>query len=73
MKRMTQHERVLRHLADYGSITSAEAFAEYGNSRLAASVFKLRGKGYPITSEWETARNRYDEPVRYVRYRLEAQ
>lgn len=73
MERMTHCERVLRHLTDYGSITSVEAFNEYGNSRLAATVFKLRALGYPITSEWETSKNRYGEDVRYTRYRLEAQ
>lgn len=69
---LTHPQRILRHLEDFGSITSMEAFEEYGNTRLSATIFKLREKGYPITSEWETAHNRYDEPVRYVRYRLEA-
>ena len=31
---MTQCERILRHLRDYGSITQAEAMTEYGCYRL---------------------------------------
>lgn len=69
---MTYPQIILRHLEDFGSITSAEAFTEYGNTRLAATIFKLRERGYPITSEWETAVNRYGEQVRFTRYRLEA-
>ena len=67
----TYPQLILRHLEDFGSITSAEAFTEYGNTRLAATIFKLRERGYPITAEWETSTNRYGEPVRFARYRLE--
>ena len=70
---MTQCERILRHLNDYGSITSLEAMTEYGCMRLASRVSDLKNLGYSIVSERETSKNRYSEKVSYCRYRLEAQ
>lgn len=72
MERMTQNERVLRHLSDFGSITSHVAMRDYGIMRLASRVADLKRQGYAIVSERETAENRYGEKVSYARYRLEA-
>ena len=69
---MTQCERIMRHLEDYGSITSLEAVNEYGIMRLASRVSDLKDRGVPIYGERETGKNRYGEPVSYTRYRLEA-
>lgn len=70
---MTQEERVLRHLEDRGSITSLDAFRDYGITRLAACVWVLRHKrGLNIEGETETHKNRYGEKVHYSRYRLGA-
>ena len=66
---MTNVERTIRHLEDYGSITSYEAFAEYGNTRLSATMFSLKKRGYPFEVEWETGTNRYGEPRRWARYK----
>ena len=68
---MTQCERIVRHITDYGSITSLEAMTEYGIMRLASRVSDLKKLGYPIVSERETSKNRYGESVSYVRYRME--
>ena len=65
---MTQEERILRHLNDYGSITSLEAMQEYGIMRLASRVSDLRAAGYNITKTMETGKNRYNEPTHYARY-----
>lgn len=70
MAGMTQKERVLRHIKDHGSITSFEAFEEYGITRLAARISDLREDGIGIISVSETKKNRYGEPTTYVRYRL---
>ena len=53
---MTQNERIIRHLTDYGSITSKEAMIEYGIMRLASRINDLRKLGYPIVGETETER-----------------
>lgn len=68
---MTQCERILRHLQDYGSITQAEAVTEYGCYRLGARVFDLKAQGVPIKSETVTGKNRYGERTCFARYSLE--
>lgn len=70
---MTQCERILRHLNDYGSITSLEARRMIPYSVIASRISDLRGLGYPIEREFETAKNRYNEKVTYCRYRMGAQ
>lgn len=70
-KKMTQEDRVLRHLQDRGSITSWEAIQQYGITRIHAKIFNLKAKGYEIKDEWCYARNRYKEPVRFKKYKLD--
>ena len=70
MAKLTQCDRVLRHLEDYGSITSLEAMSEYGIMRLASRIADLKAMGHPIVSERATGKNRYDEPTSYSVYRL---
>lgn len=69
-KAITQDDRILRHLQENDGITSWEAIREYGVTRLSAVIFRLRKSGNDITNEWVYSRNRYDEPVKFVRYRL---
>lgn len=68
---MTQHERILRHLQDVGSLTQAEAMQEYGIARLSARISELKSAGYPIRREMVTGHNRYQEPISYARFFLE--
>ena len=70
MAKLTQCERILRHLDDFGSITSLEAVNEYGIMRLASRINDLKGMGYPILSERVTGKNRYNETTSYSIYRL---
>lgn len=67
---MTQCERILRHLQDYGSITKAEAVTEYGCYRLGARIWDLKAKGVLIKSETVTGKNRYGERRSFARYSL---
>lgn len=71
MAKATQNERILRHLSDYGSITSLEAINEYGIMRLASRISDLKNMGYPITSEVEAVKNRYQETCYIKRYSLQ--
>lgn len=71
MQRLTQKDRVLRHLSDYGKITSMEAFVDYGITRLSAVIFDLRALGYNIISENTEGVNRYNEKVYFATYKLE--
>lgn len=66
----TQCDKVLRHLEDHGSITSFEAFNEYGILRLASRINDLRAQGIAIVSETASGKNRYGETTHYSVYRL---
>ena len=67
---MTQTEKILRHMEEYGSITPLDALQEYGIMRLASRICDIKRAGVEVEKEIETAKNRYGEPVRYARYRL---
>jgi hypothetical protein len=68
--KVTQCERILRHLRDYGSITSGEAISEYGIYRLASRINDLKVRGYRFETEIKTGKNRYGEPTHWNVYRL---
>ena len=68
--KLTQCERIIRHLKDYGSITSREAMLEYGIMRLASRINDLKGQGYAISSEIGKGKNRYGETTHFAVYRL---
>ena len=70
MERETHHDRILRHLKDYGSITSWEAFENYGITRLSAIIFTMRQVGYIIENERISKKNRYGQTVNFVKYIL---
>lgn len=65
---MTQSERIIRHLRDYGSISSMEAVQEYGIMRLASRISDLKKAGIPIHREMIVGENRYGETTSYARY-----
>ncbi len=67
---MTQCETILRHMEDFGSITSLEAMQEYGIMRLASRITDLKKAGYPIRREMVSRKNRYGETVTFARYTL---
>jgi hypothetical protein len=70
MAKLTQCDRILRHLEDYGSIDPMIAIMEYGCMRLAARIADLKRQGHAITTERMKGRNRYEEPTCYAVYRL---
>ena len=67
---MTQSEKVLRHLQDYGSITPMEALQDYSCMRLGARIWELKRDGHDIRSEIVVGRNRYGEKIHYARYTM---
>lgn len=70
MSRISQKEMILKHLQDYGTITTWEAIKEYGCTRLSDRIFTLR-KVYVISDEWEYGINRYGKRNRWKKYKLE--
>ncbi len=66
---MTQVQQIINFMQEHGSITTMQAF-EMGITRLASRIFDIRRMGIDIESETVTAKNRYDEPVHFARYRI---
>ena len=71
MKRLTQKDRIVKWLEDYGSITSWDAYRELGITQLGARVFELKELGYKFSKETVRTKNRYGYPTHYDIYRLE--
>lgn len=68
---MTQCERVVQYINDWGSITTYDAFLDLGITRLSARIFDLRKQGYRFKVETVTKPNRYGEKVSYNKYSWE--
>ena len=68
--KITQCDRILKYIEENGSISSLEAMQEFGCMRLASRMCDIKKMGYTVRKETEKARNRYGEPVHYVRYRI---
>lgn len=69
---MTQCERILRHLKEFGTITPIEALSEYGCMRLAARIADLKSRGFNIKTAKGKGENRYGEPTTFAVYYLSA-
>lgn len=65
--------RVLNHLKRYGSITSLVAFEDYGITRLASCINRLRNMGYNIDTVMIDSENRYGDSCRYANYVLKGE
>ena len=71
MGKMTQCDRIVKYMQDFGSISSWEAMRDIGCMRLASRIHDLRKMGIGIEKEMVTTKNRYGESKTYARYRLE--
>ena len=69
----TQAERVLAYIERFGSITQYEALQDLGVMRLASRISELKKRGYPIKSQREAVKNRYEEVSYIHRYSLEVE
>lgn len=71
MEKKTQRNEVLRHLKEFGSITSWEAIQEYGATRLSAIIYDLRHYyNLEIKSERVEFTNRYGTKSSFAKYIL---
>ena len=59
-------QRVFDYMFDFGSITTLQAFADLGESRLSARIYELKGKGVLIGDEFIKVKNRLGE-TRFVK------
>ena len=67
---MTQTQKIMKYMQDYGSITPLDALREFGCMRLAARINDLERQGVAISHDTEHSYNRNGEKIRYARYRL---
>lgn len=67
---MTQAERVMDYITEFGSISSMEAFRDLGITRLAARIADLESNGVCFSRKKEMVVNRYGEKVYFTRYSL---
>lgn len=68
---MTQAERVVSYMQEFGSITQLEALNDLGIMRLASRISDLKKAGYPIVATTEAVKNRYGAVCHVKRYRME--
>ena len=70
MEGLTQEERVLKYIKQFGSITTLEAFNELGITRLSAKIYNLKKQGYDIVDETIKVKNRFGEELHVKKYML---
>ena len=68
--KITQKERIINYIRQFGSITSWEAYQDLGIMQLGARIDGLERDGYVFRKEWEEKKNRFGEPVSFKRYYL---
>ena len=68
---MTQKELILQYIADFGSITSYQAYADLGVTQLGTRIKELKELGFAFKTEPQKGKNRYGKPTHYVKYYLD--
>lgn len=69
-KNITQSEKILKYIRDFGSISSWQAYADLGITQLGARIYNLKEKGYEFAKQRVKTTNRYGEKTHYDEYRL---
>ena len=68
--KISQKQRIINYIREFGSITSYEAYADLGITQLGARIDQLKKDGYEFKTEWESNTNRFGERTDYKRYYL---
>ena len=68
--KITQRDRVINYIREFGSISSWEAYKDLGITQLATRIKELKEQGYEFKTEWESNTNRFGEKTDYKRYYL---
>ena len=69
-EKITQNDKVLMYLQQFGSINPLQALGDLGIMRLASRISDLKNMGCGIEKRMVTGKNRYGENVSYAEYRL---
>lgn len=67
---MTQCERIVDYIKQFGSISPVEAFRDLGVTKLATRISEMRKDGMEFNQEYMKGKNRFGETVHYMRYYL---
>ena len=67
---MTQCDKIIKYIKDFGSISAYEAVIDLGITQLAARLCDLKARGYDFDKVMVFAKNRYGENTHYIRYSL---
>lgn len=67
---ITQKALILQYLKDFGSISTWQAFADLGITRLPARISDLKDDGYVFRVEVCKSKNRYGKTVNYNKYSI---
>lgn len=70
---MTQHERILQYIKEFGSISPMEAYGDLGITKLATRISEMRADGMEFDQRIEKRKNRYGEKVHFMRYWLKGE
>lgn len=70
MSKENHKTRLMDYLQSYGSITSLEAIRDLGNTRLSATIYKLRDKGVEIETDYIEVSTRWGSKARIAKYKL---
>lgn len=65
---MNQHKAILDYLEAHGSITPMEAFNNLGITKLSTRISEMIRRGYKFRKVPVEGKNRYGEPVRFMKY-----
>ncbi len=65
---MNQHKAILDYLEAHGSITPMEAFSDLGITKLSTRISEMIRRGYKFRKVPVEGKNRYGEPVRFMKY-----
>ena len=70
MSKVTQRDRVLQYIKDFGSITSWQAYADLNITQLGARIWELKKRGYVFEKERVYCSNRLGKKTHYDKYKL---
>lgn len=65
---MNQHKAILDYLEAHGSISHMKVFSDLGITKLSTRISEMIRRGHKFRKIPTEGKNRYGEPVRYMRY-----
>ena len=68
--RITQKDRILQYIRQFGYITSWQAYQDLGVTQLGARISELKEMGYEFSKEREYDKNRFGEQIHFDKYYL---